>query len=368
MGIDKVFSALNDISIFLFSFRKENAFGRIIQLIILLVSIIIVIFILESITGIITLGRLERQVNLLNNLYELTEKGLGNQHELEIIHSEMVSGLKAYDPSITKSIQNLFPANSPLEKPTVAEKFLPAFMVWTLLSVISVIWFMPTESNRANKIFVFVIFTLMSVGMGFIASILVDTQSTILNMFLSAIIGLSPFIIAVIIQIKKGNHDDSNCIIDIVDGIERKLAMERIFRKDGKRFQYKTRSPFSTILNEIDQLGEEIEDIVIEVNDVPAEDVDGETMSLVLDDVREFARKVGSIESFFGDYVARELVSIHNNRLAGSDVDKELEKAHKHAISMAESKWIDLMRSKGLHDIWSDYVFRRLKSTKEKTQ
>ena len=157
------------------------------------------IIIFDSLAGIVTLGRLERQVNLLKELNALTETGLGNQDGLESLYNQTVSGLKQYNSSLQSALLKLFPANSLFEKQTIAEKTIPAIVVWALFSI-GVAKKMDDEHTREVKIMAFIFSIFAGFGLGFIANVLIDTQSTVLNVILSLCLGISPFILLTIIE------------------------------------------------------------------------------------------------------------------------------------------------------------------------
>ena len=79
---------------------EDSSSQKIINLLVLLFVILAVVFALESAMGLVTIGRLERQVNLLNELNALSEKGLGSHRQLvhlDNAFNEAVRDLEQYN-------------------------------------------------------------------------------------------------------------------------------------------------------------------------------------------------------------------------------------------------------------------------------
>lgn len=196
--IDK---GLNEFYIFVVTFSKQNAFARFIKGLILLLIIVVIAIIADSMTGIITLGRLEKQVNLLKEMRALTEMGMGNQQDLENLYNSAISGLNKYDPNLSHVIKKLFPTNSLLEKPTAGEKILPTFVMWLFFA-----WLVSketvTKNGRIEKAVVFILVVLAGLGWGFIGSLFIDTPGVIGNIILSSLWGFLPVILLIFVELR----------------------------------------------------------------------------------------------------------------------------------------------------------------------
>lgn len=192
---------LNELYIFVVTFSKQNAFARFIKTLMLLLIIIALATIADSMAGIITLGRLERQVNLLKEMHALTEIGLGNQQDLVNLYNYAVSGLNEYNPNLMPVIKNLFPANSPLEKPTAGEKILPTFAIWLLFAG-AVARSMGKEHVRIMRQMIFILIALAGLGWGLVANLFLNAPGMIGNVVLSMFWGISPLILLLGVELQ----------------------------------------------------------------------------------------------------------------------------------------------------------------------
>lgn len=95
---------------FLNLFRgDESQFIKLAKFLGLLAIILVLIVALESAMGLVTIGRLERKVNLLKELSTLAENGIGKNSELQSVFSDAVRDLKQYNPDLGKMLSSSLP-------------------------------------------------------------------------------------------------------------------------------------------------------------------------------------------------------------------------------------------------------------------
>ncbi len=170
----------------------EPRFQKIVKFILALGIIITLVVILESAMGLITIGRLEREVNLLKELNTLTETGLGSQNQLEDIFNKAVSNLEQYNPDLGYAVSNMLQANNQVR----IEEVLPGALIWILIAVFSLTTTERKLSDlKLSDLMVAVFFAIVGLGIGYIVSLIVETPNTILNIILSLCVGNIPLIL-----------------------------------------------------------------------------------------------------------------------------------------------------------------------------
>ena len=162
----------------------EPLFRKFMNLLIILTLIALGIFALESAMGLVTLGRLERQVNLLKELNAITETGLGNQQELETVFEDVVDQLENYQPVSIHSTLNTVARNNNV---TFVEILAGGF-VWFLVS--PAMLFNKTVTGIATRFLG--TFILISIGIlfGFITASVVETSNDFISFILNLVAGL----------------------------------------------------------------------------------------------------------------------------------------------------------------------------------
>ena len=120
---------------FLNLFRgDESPIRKIMKFILFLALIIAAVVVLESAMGLVTIGRLEREVNLVKELSALAEKGVGSHSQLAHIDSifdEAVQDLEQYSPELTRIIQMNLPQLSQVSWIEI----LSGALIWILLGL-----------------------------------------------------------------------------------------------------------------------------------------------------------------------------------------------------------------------------------------
>ena len=180
----------------------EPRLWKILKFVFTLAVVFIVVVALESAMGLITIGRLERRINLLKELNTLTETGLGSQNQLEDIFNKTVSNLEQYNPDLRYTISNMLPENN---QPKVIEELLPAASIWILIAIYSLV----TTKGLLSKLMVAGFFTIVGLVMGYIASRIIETPYFFESAILGFCIGISPLILIIILMYKPNPQKQS---------------------------------------------------------------------------------------------------------------------------------------------------------------
>ena len=167
----------------------EPRLWKILKFVFTLAVVFTVVVALESAMGLITIGRLERQVNLLKELNTLTETGLGSQNRLEDIFNKTVSNLEQYNPDLRHTISNMLPENN---QPKVIEELLPAASIWILIAIYSL---RTTKGGLLSKLMVSGFFAIVGLGIGSIVSRIIETPYFFESAILSFCGGSIPLIL-----------------------------------------------------------------------------------------------------------------------------------------------------------------------------
>lgn len=204
----EIFSLIRD----LFS-GDEPRFQKIVKFILALGIIITLVVILESAMGLITIGRLEREVNLLKELNTLTETGLGSQNQLEDIFNKSVSNLEQYNPDLGYAVSNMLPKDN---QQKIVEEIIPAASIWILLAMFS----LRATEGSLPKLIVSSTFAMMGLGIGSFVSRIVETPYFFESVILSFCAGNIPLILIISLiykpnpqkqsQSKSDQPEDSN--------------------------------------------------------------------------------------------------------------------------------------------------------------
>ena len=181
----------------------EPRLWKILKIVFTLAVVFIVVVALESAMGLITIGRLERQVNLLKELNTLTETGLGSQNQLEDIFNKTVSNLEQYNPDLRHTISNMLPDMLPENNQDQPVEMISAALTWVLLGL----GMLTAKGGWLTKIFGCASIILIGIFLAYIISLLIETPNTIGTIALSFCSGSILLIlsIALIISLYKPN-------------------------------------------------------------------------------------------------------------------------------------------------------------------
>ena len=188
----------------------EPRFQKIVKFILALGIIITLVIILESAMGLITIGRLERKVNLLKELNTLTETGFGNQNQLEDIFNKAVSNLEQYNPDLGYAVSNMLPEDN---QQKVVEEIIPAASIWILLAMFS----LKATEGSLPKLIVFGTFVMMGLGIGSLVSRKVETPYFFESVILSFCVGSIPLILIISFMYKPNPQKQSQSESDLLE-------------------------------------------------------------------------------------------------------------------------------------------------------
>lgn len=148
-------------------FGEEKLSHKAAYLALLIGCTVVLVLVLESAMGLITIGRLERQINLLKELNALADTGLGthdNLVKLDSLFSNYVNGLEQYTPAdLSLFIHAGVSAN--LE---ILGNILPGAVPWLFLAAIAPF---AMKEPRALKIAVIVATIVCATFVGFLAAL-----------------------------------------------------------------------------------------------------------------------------------------------------------------------------------------------------
>ena len=110
-----------------FFFSEEPMLKRIAVLAFILVALLGAIVVLESAAGIITIGRLERKLNILKELTLLGEPGFRHHADIDSMLYEVAADLKAFTPDLGQTVSKIIPErndNIAIEIPAALSSWL----------------------------------------------------------------------------------------------------------------------------------------------------------------------------------------------------------------------------------------------------
>ena len=163
----------------------ESPILKIAKLLGLLIAVLAVVFVLESAMGLITIGRLERKVNLLRELSELADSGLGKQENLEILFDETLTDLVRYNPNLSHMGLYFF-----------QEDFQPALIevgagsiIWVILGIVAL---NTTKGGCIAKVLVSTILIAFGICVGLLTDFITSGNSGVMTVALNCILGILP--------------------------------------------------------------------------------------------------------------------------------------------------------------------------------
>ncbi len=180
---------------FLNLFRgDEPPFNKIMKFILVLALIFGVIMALESAMGLVTIGRLEREVNLLKELSGLAETGLGSHNQLDNMFANAVNDLKNYNPNLQHIIRSNFPEISDV---TWIELVFGA-VSWILLGLLTL---NTTKGGVLQKSGGCAIISLFGLAVSYVIGGMITTSNPLVAIPLSFCTGILAIVLLVIVAI-----------------------------------------------------------------------------------------------------------------------------------------------------------------------
>ncbi len=147
-----------------------------------IVLIVVSIFSVEVLTGWNHYHNVERRINVLKDLYELSESGLRNDKDLNAIYEEIVS-----DVTNRKEYQFTFPSISISSfNWSNVVKFLGGAVLWIALLIAGAMGQFGKE--RANIILSVITFALFAFGFGYLGVVIPTIYNPVLNCILYPIV------------------------------------------------------------------------------------------------------------------------------------------------------------------------------------
>ncbi len=95
-----------------FLFGNEPMLKKLAVFIFLIILVVVVVLALESAMGLVSIGRLERQVNILHELSSLSEAGLGDNSELRLMFRAATKDLKNFNPDLGHTVSKIIPKSN----------------------------------------------------------------------------------------------------------------------------------------------------------------------------------------------------------------------------------------------------------------
>lgn len=168
----------------------ESPILKIAKMLGLLVTLLVIVFLLESAMGLITIGRLERKVNLLKELYALAESGLGSERQITVLFEDAVDDLAQYDPDLWLAVSEIVPQVGQVD---LVEVLVAAsswfFVAYQMLQP-------GADGTRSGLNDPSVVLAIsLGLAVGVIASVFVESPSPIVSAVVVFVIGLSPLIL-----------------------------------------------------------------------------------------------------------------------------------------------------------------------------
>lgn len=150
---------------------------------------VIAAVILESAMGLITIGRLERQVNLLKELSALSQLGVGDHvqtSKLNDIFKNSVNALSSYNPvDILPPISQFISASG-----ETISKVLPGGLLWFLVAMLAPFL---VKGSWIVKLAVFFMVLLFALAIGAVVALVINLSDPGLNSLVRFIVGIIIF-------------------------------------------------------------------------------------------------------------------------------------------------------------------------------
>ena len=178
----------------------ESPFLKLAKLIAVLTVVVGIVIALESAMGLVTIGRLERKVNLLKELNALTETGMGNQGKLQSLFQGAVSDLEQYNPDLRHMMSSIFPDDY---QPTFSEVSAGA-SIWLLIGLAML---KTTKGGLATKLSGSGLVMAVGLAMGFFSDFIIETQSPIVTIGLNFLCGSIPLILLGIVLMRRSRKE-----------------------------------------------------------------------------------------------------------------------------------------------------------------
>ena len=178
----------------------ESPFLKLAKLIAVLTVVVGIVIALESAMGLVTIGRLERKVNLLKELNALTETGMGNQGKLQSLFQGAVSDLEQYNPDLRHMVSSKFPDDY---QPTFSEVSAGA-SIWLLIGLAML---KTTKGGLATKLSGSGLVMSVGLAMGFFSDFIIETQSPIVTIGLNFLCGSIPLILLGVVLVRRSRKE-----------------------------------------------------------------------------------------------------------------------------------------------------------------
>jgi len=183
---------------FLNLFRgDEPPIRKIMRLFLVLAFVVGSVVVLESAMGLVTIGRLERHVNLLKELYALAEKGLGSHEQLVLIdnlYNKAVRDLDQYNPDLLQIAQRHFPNLTHVSWIEV----VPAALTWILIGLMTL---HTTKGGFLQKSTGCAFISGLGLAIGYVIAALISTPNDLVAILLSFCGGNLSLVLLVVIAI-----------------------------------------------------------------------------------------------------------------------------------------------------------------------
>ncbi len=173
---------------------EESLSEKAVNFLIPLLCIAVLVAILESAMGLITIGRLERQVNLLKELNAIARSGTGSQDQLSKLDSvfeSTVDGLANYRPYDVLDV-----ISEPIQGNQAAiSRIFPGSLGWLLLALVSPL---VLKQGRWAKFVVFMALFMFAIVVGIVIAFVVNMADPSATTFVRFMTGLFS-VVAVIV-------------------------------------------------------------------------------------------------------------------------------------------------------------------------
>lgn len=144
---------------------------------------------LESAMGLVTIGRLERKVNLLKELNALAENGIAAKRELKPIFLDTLRDFRQYNPDLGIMLSKSFPDD---HQPDILE-VLSGASLWILMGLAML---NSIEGGCLVKLTGSVLVIIVGIAAGAITDFMIETPIPILTLVLNFAVGSMLLVLA----------------------------------------------------------------------------------------------------------------------------------------------------------------------------
>ncbi|MCY4021722.1 MAG: hypothetical protein OXG39_20145 [Chloroflexi bacterium] len=170
-----------------FLFGNEPVLKKLAVFIFLIIVVLIVVIALESAMGLVSIGRLERQVNILHELSSLSEAGLGDNSELRLMFKSAAEDLENFDPDLGLTVSKFIPKSNENQLLEIISTASSWILVGLMLLFVA-------DGGWRMRLFLCITTAVIGVVIGCFVSEIIETPNQFWTVVSFSILGFIPLV------------------------------------------------------------------------------------------------------------------------------------------------------------------------------